>query len=75
MFSGKKCEIVLKIARLPYRLVNRNLNVYQAMDLLDKKEADITSLAFRITLDRLKQAAFTTPIDYLSFGFVAQENG
>lgn len=43
------------------------------MKMLADNEADITLLAFRISSKRMMQASFTTPIDYLSYGYIAQE--
>lgn len=66
-------QIALYLARIPYRLVDREVDADESFEMLARGEADLTTLAFRMTTDRVAKAAFTLPVDSLSFGYCSSE--
>jgi hypothetical protein len=64
-------EIALRIAGIDYEFIERrDVESPQAFEMLSNGSADMTALALRITPERTAIAVFTTPIDFLQYGWV-----
>lgn len=49
--------------------------MYDALDMISRDEADLSLVTFGVSSKQTQYATFTTPIDYLSFGFLMKELG
>uniref|UniRef100_A0A1I7ZEG4 PBPb domain-containing protein n=1 Tax=Steinernema glaseri TaxID=37863 RepID=A0A1I7ZEG4_9BILA len=67
-------QIVLKLADIDYEVVHQNYdNIDEIVELLENGTMDISMPAVRMTEDRYRRVLYTTPINFLKFGYLIKE--
>ncbi|KAK0396123.1 hypothetical protein QR680_001577 [Steinernema hermaphroditum] len=67
-------QIVLQLANIDYEMVKQDwTHIDEIVDLLENGTIDISMPAIRMTEDRYQRVLYTTPVNFLKFGYFIKE--
>ncbi|TKR77038.1 hypothetical protein L596_018087 [Steinernema carpocapsae] len=67
-------QMALEIANIEYETVQKDLNTTDLIvDCIENGTIDMSILAIRITEDRFDRISYTTPINFLKFGYLIRD--